>query len=161
RGIVFFNDHVFRTKPPIRPGDTPIIVTADGRREKGMAPAVLRLRIAINLRDNNRAYFHYERVRGMPGPQYQTRPRYITNYQQSLKFIPRYTPQLQIANTTSNQGECNKFADLFLDAAQREYQTKTPQVRTYAGFLGAPTLDLDGAIQQISWFRGADGFART
>lgn len=146
RGLVWFNDYLFRTIP------------ATQVQGKTMLPAILRLRISINLRDNSLGYFHYEVQRRLPGQQFGTAPLYVKNYQQALRFYTQYNANFSIANIVSNGLECQAFAKLFLDAKQAEYQTLSPQTRVYAGF---QYIDLDGAIEQVSWYRGADGFAYT
>jgi hypothetical protein len=57
-----------------------------------------------------------------------------------------------------NEGECLQAAEFYMKGLFAEYEVADAQSITYPGFLPIP---LDGAVQQVSWIVGSDGFAYT
>jgi len=61
----------------------------------------------------------------------------------------------QASNT---EAEAEKAAKHYLDAVEKQYQTTDPSSFTYGGI---QKIDVDGAIQQVTWNVSDDGFATT
>jgi len=190
RGLVQFSDHVYRvgTKqiqviedealPP------PSIIT---RRTIHKVDAIFRdeaylyLRTAIHLRDFvNNSIMRYERARNLPAPTLPVAPRYDKKDDLGANVIVRYAKpgpqlhnrpqgqppplnapppaQLKIASVVTNKQQVDANADRYLDAIQLEYRVLDPETRRYAGLF---PIQLDGAIQQVTYWVDEEGFTRT
>jgi len=143
-GIVKFGEPVYR-------------LNDDDTSDIYIEPAVLRLRTSFGLRDaDNRGWLRREISRKMQGPKAGTLPRYVVRddvAQQYYYFYSRHGRRL-----LSNQKEVDRQAKYYLDAAQREYEFNSPASVSYAGFRA---INVDGAIQQVTWSVNDDGYAIT
>ncbi|MFA5262237.1 MAG: hypothetical protein WC378_00320 [Opitutaceae bacterium] len=118
------------------------------------APAKLVLRAAITILDPGtfspvRHYFYRDTEVGNRGE-----PRY--EFYPDLYVWFRYDYELGIV--LSNLDMLQERANHYLDGLINQYQTPRPQSITYAGL---KYIELDGAIQQISFSVGKSGCATT
>lgn len=142
-GIIRFSNIVYRTLPSTQ---------AQGMEYR---PAILRLRIALNVRDaKTLGWIRYERKRTFPGPRFGTLPRYIKKEEVGMRVVTHYNASFGVVNVVTNNNACNQVADGFLDAHEREYIFQSPQIRSYVGFLA---INPDGAICQVSWEIDGEG----
>lgn len=106
-------------------------------------PAKLFLRIGFGLRDAaTRAWIFREVVRKSGQRKFGTKPRYVQNAEAIYKTI---SVKGQLRPTDK---EYDQIAKHYLDAEERKYETRDPCAATYPGLLA---IDLDGAIQQVTW----------
>ncbi len=142
-GIVEFSDPVYQQK-------------GDG----SIQPADLYLRTALSVRDAET--FSWERVEvGVPtGGNGNTGALVLLHDEIALNVIGVYDTSSsppKLKKTTDNYATVKTEAIYYLRAALAELQVSTAADRTYAGLL---PINLDGAIQQVSWSVGQSG-ART
>jgi len=138
RGIVKFSEPVF------------LYETAE--KTYSYLPAKIYLRTTVNLRDKDtRGWLRHEFKREMPGPRRNTLPQYVRHDDIAYNVVVA-------GKQATNHAEAEKAADHYLDAVQRKYQTTDPSSFTYAGF---QKIDVDGAIQQVTWNLSDDGYATT
>jgi hypothetical protein len=136
RGIVMFSD--------------PIFLYDQGK----ILPAEIKLRIACSLRD--KAHRHWKR-HSLDKPLSGGKAKFV-------RVIRRddLSREIHLNNVNGalkdNEREVNERLREYLDATAKEYEPKISGSATYAGFL---PLQLDGAIQQISWILSAEGYAYT
>jgi hypothetical protein len=104
-------------------------------------PATIYLRCALNVREEKtRAWWRYGYGRGNGWPEQiiHKENELILSYRQD----------------GNNRADIDRQANYYLDAEWNSLQTKQPQARTYAGLL---KIELDGAIQQVTWSVGLGG----
>jgi hypothetical protein len=130
-------------------------------------PAVLRLRAVIHLREaSTGGWYRFRRVRSL-GTSNGTPTRYVTHDEIEGRVTVNYNTNgttLSESGTVDNTQDWNgkpgiyQECDYYLDALAAEYQTLTPESATYAGLV---TVEPDGAIQQITFSRTAEGITTT
>lgn len=137
RAIVQFEEHVFK-------------VDTDGT----FIPAIMVLRTAVSVRDTLTGADHrFERGRKYGG-EIATGPEIVKREDIILTSVPTYNANGVVTNLTTNVGEVQTECDYQLDSAELKYQATFPQER---GFVGLVPIDLDGAIQQVTWNVGGGG----
>ena len=105
-------------------------------------PAVLKLRTATYLRQAaDRAAVRWEQFRGQS-----------TGKPEKVRQVDEIV--LAYKNGVSNKAEVDKQINYYLDAMQQELQVQQPYSITYAGL---KRINLDGAIQQVSFEVGPSG----
>jgi hypothetical protein len=130
----------------------PVFLYGESKELNDHLPAEIRLRTAVSLRDKDtRGWIRHEFEREMPGTRRNTLPQYI---QQDDVFY-NVIPQGEASNT---EVEAEQAAKHYLDAIERKYQTTDPAGFSYAGF---QKIEVDGAIQQVTWSLSDDGYATT
>ena len=138
RGLVLFNDQVFKINTTTL----------------NYAEPTLRLRTAFNVRQPDTwAWDHYVREYSF-GTTYGTGAKSYKHDESFLAVSQAFSSAGVPGAVTDNKAAVNVEADAYLQAALLEFQTTTPQNRSYAGLLA---IDPDGAIQQVSWRVGPDG----
>jgi hypothetical protein len=145
-GIIEFNESVFRwhrnPRVIVGPGGGVPSATID---EDFRLPAELRLRIAFGVRNpQNNQWIHEEVRRNSPRKKFGTKPEYIKRADVQLKAI--YNARRE--RWDLNLGEFEGAAKSYLDEHERRYEVDVPQGMTYVGL---EAINLDGAIQQVSW----------
>lgn len=126
-------------------------------RGKVTLPALLRLVIGVNVRDQDSGAFTCrQKERKLPRPLFGTGPGYIVRSDIALRFAPPDAGKPLVIG--SNQKEFDGFAEHYLDAAEKELEDKRPATATYGGFRPIP---VDGAIQQTTYWVDSRGFAWT
>jgi len=166
-GVVKFSEPVFQNLPPKQSGVT--AKYANGAPlPNGVTrfPPTLWLRTRFLLRDpDTRGWVRAERVRVLD--QNNPTTRYVTRDDLVLKLTYRYKGPPNIttypARFTSlsmieNWDVISKAADAYLDEIEKEYQTVDPHSVTYGEFV---PYKIDGAIREVTWYVGEDGYART
>ncbi len=150
QGIVKFADYVFLNQSD-GGGGAPSSLT--------IGPAVLRLRVAVSLKDPAvLAPLRYVRQRSY-GNQFGTPTRFIQHDEVVRTHVPQYDANFNVQNVATNVADVNQRCDYYLDAAEQEYQVTFPQTIRYAGL--RDDVDLDGAIRQITFQISAAGCTTT
>ena len=126
-------------------------------------PADLILRVAVGVRDaRTRAWTRYERLRAEQ-VRWLTPTRYVVRDDIQRRVVPVYAAPAggaaanglwKIDKLNDNQADCAAQADYYLAAAEQEYNRPAPATATYAGL---KAIQLDGALQQITWEIGSSG----
>jgi hypothetical protein len=123
-----------------------------------IGPAVLRLRVACTINDpKTGAPVRYARSR-RTGTKAQTPTRYIRHDEISPGVIPIYNKSFIATKLDNNRKLIDRECDYYLDAALKDYELNLPQTITYSGLW---KIDLDGAIQQVTFSVGSDSGAIT
>jgi hypothetical protein len=123
-----------------------------------IGPAQLRLRVACTINDpRNGALFRYARGQ-MTGSKTPTPTRYLRHDEISPSVIPIYNKNFGVTKLIDNKAAIDKECDYYLQAALREYNLHLPQTIVYSGLR---KIDLDGAIQQVTFSVGTSGGATT
>lgn len=131
RGLVKFGKQVFQYSATNKP-----------------QPATLTIRTGVYIRQpDDRSWRRYSRDRSY-GNQYGTGTQVIKRDDLLPYVITNYNAAGAISGDASNQGQIEIAADHYLDAAELQYSIASPESATYAGIW---PIDLDGAIQQVSW----------
>jgi hypothetical protein len=154
QGLVIFDEYTFSfaDDPP-----------ADGQAQgpQYLTPATLYLRTSCNLRDpETYGWLRVELQRtDLPTGQLQTKPMYVKTDDVAAKFIYTFSGYgVPTGVQSPNQIDVFQQATYMINAARAKLVMDTPQSYEYAGFA---FIDLDGAIQQITWNVGDDGKATT
>ncbi len=133
RGLVLFSEPIFRNT-----GSGKIV--ADG--------ASLKLRTAVSVRDADTfAAFRMSRKRELGN--IGTPTRYVRHDELRVTYID---------GVAQNVEEMVAAADDFLDGLEAEYEPTNPQTRKYAGLVA---INLNGAIQHVTWTVGGQGATTT
>lgn len=145
RGIVKFDEPLYS------------FVTDPNTGDKIPAEAHLALKIAVRFRDaKTRAFQRFELERKI-GPD-DTKAQIIKLPEivlQRKTFFGDMDEFKTIINITDNKEDADKEANFHLDTTQKTLnEIKTPQS---IGYNGIVAIDLDGAIQQVSWSVGSSG----
>jgi hypothetical protein len=150
RGLVIFDEPVYR--------NTHVCATGGPGHEVVIGAAQLVLRAACSVRDpETLAPTRYVRQRSTGG-QFGTASRYLKHEEMVLTHTPTYSESYALDSVSTNATDVDRAADFYLDAAEQEYQTVVPQTARYPGL--AP-IELDGAIQRISFRVGGAGTMTT
>lgn len=143
-GLVEFNQPVFRYRRIARsirglvPGSTPGTIDEDF-----YFPADIRLRTAFGVRDLPTSQWRHAVIeRVSPRKKFGTMPEYVKRTDVQLRYINFR------GAWTSNEREYRDAAKSYLDEHERRYEVDVPQGMTYVGL---EAINLDGAIQQVSW----------
>lgn len=123
--------------------------------------AEIYLQTAFSVRDRDTFSLHrFERRMPIPGAQWGTGDRIIRHEDISLEYYDVFMNDAEENAaapsffTNNNLQDIDGKANYYLQTALSEYQVKIPQE---AQFPGLVPVDLDGAIQQVSWSIGASG----
>ena len=150
-GIVHFADPVYRYKVARGGG-----VLGGVPARAPLQPAQLWRRTTCSMRDvQTRGWLRYElardirRGKGKLGNSDRYLVRDDVTYEHWMATDPK---------TQAKHKNITEAANYYLDAALAEYQQPSPRSMTYAGWLG---IGPDGAISQVTWSVGDDGFATT
>lgn len=150
RGLVIFDEPVVRNDHPSAHGSSGY--------EVNIAPADLVLRAACQVRDaDSLALDRYVRVRST-GSIGGTEPSYIKHEELTLNHVPQYSASYKIQSVRTNRAEIDAAADRYLDAWETQFQTRVPQIVRYPGVV---PVELDGAIQQVTFHVGPSGATTT
>lgn len=122
--------------------------TVDGDKLKN-EPADLRLRIAVNIRDSKTRAFVYTPEDKPTAAANGTKPRVIRERSVVRTRYPEYGETFEDYTLVDNITEFKGYATEYLDNAYAEYAQNDPETLTYDWLRF--DIDLDGAIQQISW----------
>jgi hypothetical protein len=157
RGLVIFNEPVYRNSTPDEPKVTP-------------APAQLVLRAKCQVRDTETLalarHIHERSTGGTLG----TSPQFILREELVVTHVPTYDPDTYASPLTATNDprlidsvattadDVNDAADHYIDAALEEYTQPEPRQVQIAGLY---PLDLDGVIQQITFSVGGAGATTT
>ena len=119
-----------------------------------MIPATLTIRTAIYIRSRgDRAWFRSNRQRFYGGG-FGTGTQIIKR-DDLLPYVKTdYNATGGISGSRDNHFDMDTACDHYLDAAELQYAIAAPESATYAGLW---PIDLDGAIQQVSWSIGQGG----
>jgi len=147
RGIVQFSDPVYRYGSE----------EAANPESMYLYPATLYLLTTISVRDEfTRAWRRWTQKRTLSGYRSGTNPRYITREDIAEEIYYEYQNGAFVEKRNTPTVESQ--ARYYLDATERAYQFTAPSSVSYAGFR---PINLDGAIQQVTWALDESGFART
>lgn len=140
RHLVMFDQPVFR------------------KLEKGIGPADLVLRCAVQVRDEKtHALGRFELTREFLGQSLGTGPAVVRRPEIVFKIVGRYTlknpntsdaGEWELTGQTDNADDTGPLADYLIRLAAAQYEFRAAQDREYPGIL--PILP-DGAIQQVTW----------
>lgn len=115
-------------------------------------PATLILRVAAGVRDaDTRAFDRYEVVRKSKEKKFGTEPEYIRHDDLRVTY---FIDHARGGRLTTNTKDFTNAANKRLDEYEKKFTTDAAQAATYVGF---HNIDLDGAIQQITWSVNASG----
>jgi hypothetical protein len=143
---VIFEEPVYQNTHPSAGGSS--------GHEVVIGPAELVLRAACRVRDpETLALVRHTRTRTLGGAS-SAATRYLRHDAIVLTHRPTYSSGYSLVDVATNVDEVNAQADSILDAAEQEYETRTPETIRYAGLL---PIDLDGAIERISFHVGPEG----
>lgn len=146
RGLVIFEQPVYQNTHSSAGGGSGYEVV--------IGPAELVLRTACRVRDpETLALVRHARTRTLAGAS-NAATRHLRHEEIVLTHRPTYSSSYSSVDVAKNVDEVNARADSFLDAAEQEYETLTPEMVRYAGLL---PIELDGAIERISFHVGPDG----
>jgi hypothetical protein len=150
RGLVIFEQPVFRNLHASATGGSGFEL------ELGPARLVLRAACGIRHAETSEPVCH---VRRRPfGDPAGTAVRYLKHDELSAVHVPRYSSDYSLTGIDSNLASINQAADQWLDAAELEYYTTTPQTVRYPGLV---RLELDGAIEHVGFHVGRGGATTT
>jgi hypothetical protein len=99
----------------------------------------------------------YSKRRTTPGPRTKTKDKIIKPEGLALTHYPTYDNLFRTTGDNNNQLQLDKEIDDYLKNAIEEFTVETPTSRTFAGIT---PVELDGAIQAITFTVDANG-ART
>lgn len=135
--------------------DEPMYKLVDGEQK----PADLTLEIAFGIRENkSRQPLRYTKEKRFGGQGFGTKPKHLYYDDLVRNITIEYDESNRPNGKTDNVQEVDGDADRYLTAAAKEYEQPAPRTRSYRGIVG---IELDGAIQQVSWSVGVDGGANT
>ncbi len=150
RGLVIFDEPVYRNTHPC--------ATGGPGHEVVVGAAQLVLRATCCVRDpETLAPERYVRQRTIGSP-LGTASRYLKHEEMVLTHTPTYSDSYALESVSTNAAEVDRVADFYLDAAEQEYQTLIPQTVRLGGLV---PIELDGAIQRISFHVGGSGAMTT
>ncbi|ANS03337.1 hypothetical protein [uncultured Mediterranean phage uvDeep-CGR2-KM19-C37] len=135
RGIVMFSDMV-------RTYDSTTL---------GYAPAELYLTTSYSLRDEDGVIVRLEVEQQMPGPRVGTGPLTIRRDEVSVTHRHLYSDSVRLVGRETNIDAARDEARRTLDAVESSFMTTESVDLQYAGII---PIDLDGAIQQVTWHVG-------
>lgn len=150
RGLVIFAEPVYR--------NTHASATGSAGFEVVVGPAELVLRAACSVRDPESLTlerYHRQRSTGAGGG---TAPRYLRHDEIVLTHTPQYAQSYALMGVETNAADVHPMADHYLDAAEAEYEIVEPQFAIYPGVV---SVELDGAIRQVSFRIGGSGATTT
>lgn len=113
------------------------------------APAKLKLRTAVQIRDPKTGEWVRHTKELKLDPKSDTKPREIVIDELRLDVMK---------GKPKNQAAIDKELQKRLDIIKEEYEFETPETATYIGWLA---VELDGAIQSVTWSMGSEGAATT
>lgn len=136
-----------------------------------MSAATLVLRTALCIRNpSTRAWLRANKRRDY-GTAFGTKPKDIKHDDVILNIANRYDPTFSydpstgstpiyanISTFDSNASDVQQACNYYLDAAEQNYLGAAPEIRTYTGF---QAVDLDGAIQQVTFAISRGGATTT
>lgn len=118
--------------------------------DEGYQPAELTLEVAFSARDAQTGEPHHYTLERQLGGGGLAEIVSVPEVVKTLRVNVR-TP----ATTNEQADRLAETANGFIDTALTKYQVDGPKTREYAGFL--TSLDLDGAITQITWESSKEG----
>jgi hypothetical protein len=146
RGIIKFSDYVWKWAQD--PADAEKMAVPGFVPSQVMVPADLWVRLAVNVKDfATGGLTRYSREYTFPD-QYGTPPRVIPVDEAVLSVVPKYNTDYTVQDLTTTRDWVDPELDYAIQAALFDYQVTTPQDRTY---MGIRWIDLDGAVQQVTW----------
>lgn len=149
RGLVMFNDFVFR------------------RKDSKIFPAQLRLRCAVRIRDAVTGALSKYELALLSGNPEGNGPAIVHKPELSLRVQGVYSlrnkgqtsnPTWRLVDVLTNRDEIDPIAGVFAKVAAEQYGSRAAEEITYPGIV---PLSPDGAIQQITWTFGPDGCSTT
>jgi hypothetical protein len=157
RGLVIFNEPVYRNSTPTEAKVTP-------------APAQLVLRAKCQVRDSETLALARHIHERSTGGELGTSPQYLRREELVVSHVPTYdadtyaspltgaTDPRLVDSVKSTAEEISSAADHYIDAALDEYTQPQPRQVQMAGL---HPLDLDGVIQQVTYSVGGAGATTT
>jgi hypothetical protein len=120
-------------------------------------PQQLQVCCSVNVQDVNlRIAEKYTYQAPVPGASSGTGPEILDHADIVETFITQYDEVTgSQVSTTNNQADCDNFAQLYAQAKINSYIEVDAEDGEYAGI--RDDIELDGAIQQISWSVGPSG----
>lgn len=147
-GVVKFGQPVFRMETD--------------KKKLPHKPAELYLRVSYGKKSVLTEQFEHWELATKTGMRLGTNPQYFVHGDYGLRFWTDAKP-----GDNRKDGELQKMdnskpmlaiAKYYSENVLRELQLRAPQSATYAGFMD---IIPDGAIQQVRWWYGEDGYAYT
>ena len=135
--------------------DRATLTTAAG----ASGPAKFRLRVAVNVRDDQTDELtRYIRQRQY-GTKTGTKAAVLRHNEIVARTVPTYAASYRVVSVETTNTQADTEADYYLDAQERSWQDNKPSEATYAGFL---PLQLDGAISHMvyNWGVGVNPTTR-
>lgn len=117
----------------------------------------LRLRIAFNVREpQTNSWIRYGRLKRIAdGAGFGTQPLFIKADEIIPNIIASFNSYYTgVSGWSDNGKEVNQECDYYISAAEQLYQQNEPQTVLYSGI---HAVELDGALQSITWTFGQDG----
>jgi hypothetical protein len=146
KGLVIFEEPVY--------ANTHASATGGAGYEVVAGPAQLVLRAACQVRDaDTSALERHVRERDVAGGLGDT-TRFERHDDLVVTHVPTYSSSFVATDVSTNENEIAAELDKYLDALERDYVDKNPQHVRYAGLV---PIELDGAIQEISFHLDAKG----
>jgi hypothetical protein len=140
RGIVMFREPVYRLSGEVG--------------EQTIQPAQLRLRTSFTIRaPATGVAYRYERARGQAGAS-RAATRFVSLADVSPHWIVDYNADYSLAGVRHNLLNVHVAADDYLEFIERQVVIARPES---VGYVGLKRIDLDGAIQQVTWSVGSAG----
>lgn len=117
--------------------------------------AKLFLTCAVSVRDkDDNSYERFTVDRNYTDNLHGTGPREVNREEIVAQYTPVYDQNGTVMDQMDNEDSVTQECNYWLDATELEFQLDLPQEITYSGLYA---IDLDGAIQQITWSVGASG----
>lgn len=131
----------------------PVVMTIDEETELS-GPAELRLRVAVNIRDEDTGgILRHTRERRYT-PDKSKQPKIIRRDELVARTIPIYKPgstEFEVLEVTDNLEEVDKEADYYLDREEESWRVQTPAEATYARIV---PYSPDGVLYHVVWSFG-------
>ena len=133
------------------------LVLCDG--QNNLQPAKLRLRVAVNIRDEETDAVYRHSIKRDYGTTYGTKPMIISRPEIVLRSVPKFKGKaFTVVSVDENEPEVEAEANYYLDIQDRQWQTTTPAEATYGHIL---SISPDGLIHNVVWTFGGGQAART
>lgn len=123
-----------------------------------IGPAEMRLVTAVKVRDKETHHVkRYTRSRAMGrNPSQRSASRQVVRREEvELTVTGFYTDSGNLIDQSTNETEVQRQADYYLNGAAADYDAPITDDRTYPGI---GLIELDGAIQQVTWAYSASGY---
>jgi len=137
RGLVFFSEPLFKL---------------NSANKTDAADLYLTTSFSLRVPATNPPIRH-TREKELPGPKRDAGAEIIRRPEIVRRVVARYS-DLKVSGIFLNDAEFEKEADHHLEAAAKQFEVQSSADLTYAGIV---PIELDGAIQQVTWSVGLGG----